>query len=942
MEPKLLWRPSAERAEGATIARFARAVGREGDYDALWRWSVDDLEGFWGAIWEFFDVQASEPYERVLGRREMPGARVVPGVAAVLRRALLPRPRRRRGRHPPRRRAARAVAVDLGRAARADRRASPPACGRSGVGPGDRVAAYMPNIPETIAAFLATASIGAVWSSAAPEFGARSVVDRFAQIEPKVLLAVDGYRYGGRDHDRSEAVAGIAGEIGAQVVRFGYLDGSGWPEELVARDEPLSFEQRPVRPSAVAALQLGHDRACPSRSSTARAGSCSSTSSRCTCTSTPRRATGVFWFTTTGWMMWNFLVGVLLTPASIVLYDGNPGTPDLGALWDLAERTGMTTFGTSASYIASCMKAGVEPREGRDLSALRAVGSTGSPLSPEGFDWVYDHVGSDTWLFSTSGGTDLCTAFVGGVPTLPVYEGELQARALGAKVEAFDEDGDALVGQVGELVLTEPMPSMPISFWGDDDGSRLRESYFSMYPGIWRHGDWIEITERGTAIIYGRSDSTINRGGIRMGTSEIYRAVLADDDVVDALVVDVPREGTDGWMPLFVVLREGATLDDDLVARIKRRIREDCSPRHVPNEIHRIAEVPRTLSGKALEVPGQADPHGRPGRQGRQPRVAGQPRRAGLLRRAGRRRLTQARVDRPRRRPRRDRAARRAGRRARAPAARPRAGRARAGAGRRSRAPISASVGCALRHHGRAAGSSHSRTVVSGARRSARRRARSPSSPAPTKTTSAHGASLAVAMAASAAAVSDSATGATTASRKPAAAASATAAGTSWATPTSVPSAPATRAPASATVSASAPCSHSSAAGTRPRTAVRGRSTAARTTSATSRGSRAGATTSWVARARPSGRRPRPWAAERASAAAATISPASGWSTLSTAPTTPATAHSACHTGQPGRTQRASMRGERRARRSRRTSASAARRSASVQARGPRSMAAGH
>jgi acetoacetyl-CoA synthetase len=249
------------------------------------------------------------------------------------------------------------------------------------------------------------------------------------------------------------------------------------------------------------------------------------------------------------------------------------------------------------------MKAGVEPRAGRDLGALRAVGSTGSPLSPEGFDWVYEHVGSDTWLFSTSGGTDLCTAFVGGVPTLPVYEGELQARSLGAKVESFDEDGNSLIGEVGELVLTEPMPSMPLRFWGDDDGARLRESYFSMYPGVWRHGDWIEITPRGTAIIYGRSDSTINRGGIRMGTSEIYRAVLGIDEVVDALVVDLPREGTEGWMPLFVVLRDGAELDDDLVARIKRRIREDCSPRHVPNEIRAIAEVPRTLSGKALEVP---------------------------------------------------------------------------------------------------------------------------------------------------------------------------------------------------------------------------------------------------------------------------------------------------------------------------------------------------
>jgi acetoacetyl-CoA synthetase len=311
----------------------------------------------------------------------------------------------------------------------------------------------------------------------------------------------------------------------------------------------------------------------------------------------------VFWFTTTGWMMWNFLVGVLLTPASIVLYDGNPGTPSLDRLWDLAAQSQTTTFGTSASFLATCMKEGVEPGEGRDLSALKSVGSTGSPLAPEGFQWVYDHVGTDTWLFSTSGGTDVVSAFVGGVPTLPVYLGEIQGRALGAKVESWDPDGRPLIGEVGELVLTEPMPSMPIFLWGDEDGSRLRESYFDHYPGVWRHGDWIEITERGTAIIYGRSDSTINRGGIRMGTSEIYRAVLADDAVVDALVVDIPREGTEGWMPLFVVLREGETLTDELTAAIKRRIRTDCSPRHVPNEIRQIAEVPRTLSGKVLEVP---------------------------------------------------------------------------------------------------------------------------------------------------------------------------------------------------------------------------------------------------------------------------------------------------------------------------------------------------
>jgi acetoacetyl-CoA synthetase len=311
----------------------------------------------------------------------------------------------------------------------------------------------------------------------------------------------------------------------------------------------------------------------------------------------------LFWFTTTGWMMWNFLVSGLLTKAAIVLYDGNPGHPDMTVLWDLAERAGVTMFGTSAAYIGACMKAGVEPGSGRDLGALKAIGSTGSPLSPEGFDWIYEHVGADTWLFSTSGGTDLCTAFVGGVATLPVYRGELQARALGAAVEAWNEEGEPVVGEVGELVVTEPMPSMPLYFWGDEDGSRYRESYFEMFPGTWRHGDWLEMTRRGTAVIYGRSDSTINRGGIRMGTAEIYRAVLGIEEIVDALVVDVPRPGTDGWMPLFVVMREGAEVGEELPKEIARRVREQCSPRHVPDEVFQINEVPRTLSGKVLEVP---------------------------------------------------------------------------------------------------------------------------------------------------------------------------------------------------------------------------------------------------------------------------------------------------------------------------------------------------
>ena len=323
-----------------------------------------------------------------------------------------------------------------------------------------------------------------------------------------------------------------------------------------------------------------------------------------------REGDRVLWFTTTGWMMWNFLVGVLLTPAQIVLYDGSPGHPDLGVLWDLAERTGVTCFGTSASYIASCMKGGVEPGSGRDLSALRSVGSTGSPLSPEGFQWVYDHVGPDTWLFSTSGGTDVCTAFVGGCPLLPVHLGELQARALGAKVEAFDEQGRALIGEVGELVITEPMPSMPLFLWNDPGGERLRESYFSMYEGVWRHGDWIEITDRGTAVIYGRSDSTINRGGIRMGTSEIYRAVLAVDEVVDALVVDVPRAGEESWMALFVVPAEGAALDDALRRELARRIRAECSPRHVPDDVFAIGSVPRHCRARRSRCPSSASSAG--------------------------------------------------------------------------------------------------------------------------------------------------------------------------------------------------------------------------------------------------------------------------------------------------------------------------------------------
>ena len=600
--PPLLWEPPAELVERAVMTRFMHAQGRE-DYHDLWRWSVDDLEGFWRAIWDFFDVQADGDASVVLGSHEMPGATWFPGVKLNYAEHVF------RGKRDEdvailhaseTRELAQWTWGDLRRETARIRSGLV----ARGIGEGDRVVAYMPNIPETIAAFLATASLGAIWSSAAPEFGARSVIDRFEQIEPSVLLAIDGYRYGGKDFDRSAIVDEVAAAIGAPVVRLGYLDGTGWEDGFVGPEDDLTFARVPfAHPLWV--LYSSGTTGLPKAIVHGHGGILLENLKKLHLHVDAQAGDRVFWFTTTGWMMWNFLHGVLLTQAAIVLYDGNPGNDGMRVLWDLAEQAGVTCFGTSAAYIHACMKAGVEPGEGRDLSALRAVGSTGSPLSPEGFAWVYDHIGSDTWLFSTSGGTDVCSAFVGGTPLLPVHLGELQARSLGAAVEAWDEAGESVIDEVGELVITKPMPSMPVFLWGDEDGSRYRETYFDMYPGVWRHGDWIRITPRGSAVIYGRSDSTINRGGVRMGTSEIYRAVLAVPEIVDALVVDVPaREGSgESWMPLFVVLAEGAELTDEVVAALRRRIREDCSPRHVPNEIVQVDQVPRTLSGKVLEVP---------------------------------------------------------------------------------------------------------------------------------------------------------------------------------------------------------------------------------------------------------------------------------------------------------------------------------------------------
>ena len=606
-KPRLLWEPGEAFVERTRLRAYTQWLSAYHgvdvtSYDELWRWSVGDLEGFWSSVAEFFDVRFHAAPSAVLARREMPGAQWFAGAtlsypehifrghdddAVAIRHASELRPTAEMTWGQLRELTAR---IQAGLRAQ-------------GVGRGDRVAAYMPNIAETVAAFLATAGLGAIWSSCSPDFGARSVIDRFAQIEPTVLLAVDGYRYGGRDFDRGSVVEEIHSRVGGTLVRLGYLDGGGWQDGFLgAPDAVLALEPVPFdHPLWV--LYSSGTTGLPKAIVQGHGGILLEQLKHQNLHLDMHADDRAFWFTTTGWMMWNFLVGVLLTPASIVLYDGRAGgseSPSLDRLWDLAEETAITCFGTSAAFIAGCMKADVHPAGGggRDLSALRSVGSTGSPLSPEGFRWVYDELGDDTWLFSTSGGTDVCTAFVGGVPLLPVYEGELQARSLGCDVQSFDPAGQPLIDEVGELVITQPMPSMPLGFWNDPDGERLREAYFAMYPGVWRHGDWIEITARGTAVIHGRSDSTINRGGVRMGTSEIYSAVLALEEVVDALVVDV-----DGWMALFVVLREGVGLDDALRAALAQRIRADCSPRHVPDDVFAVAEVPRTLSGKLLEVP---------------------------------------------------------------------------------------------------------------------------------------------------------------------------------------------------------------------------------------------------------------------------------------------------------------------------------------------------
>jgi acetoacetyl-CoA synthetase len=633
--PEPLWRPRPERAAETRLVRFqqwaaeryaapaeplapapddATAAAR---YRALHRWSVDDLERFWQAVTEWFDVRFSTPPERVLADDRMPGARWFPGARLNYAEHAL------RAGEDPARAGTPAIlhfdetALETGADpaalswAELRRQVGSVAAALRGLGvrPGDRVSGYLPNIPQAAVALLATAAVGAVWTSCAPDFGARSVLDRFQQVEPVVLFAVDGYRYGGKDHDRTEVVAELRRELPTlrALVHIPLLgapapDGALHWADLAAGDTEPEFEQVPFdHPLWV--LYSSGTTGLPKAIVQGHGGITVEHLKQAGLHLDLGPGDRFFWYTSTGWMMWNFLLAGLLTGSTVVTYDGSAGYPDISAQWRIAERARVTVYGTSAAYITACRKAGLHPGRDLDLAPLAAIGTTGSPLPPDGFRWIYDEVKQDVWLASVSGGTDLCSCFVGGVPTLPVHLGEIQAPALAAAVESWDVNGHPVTEQVGELVCTRPIPSMPTGFWNDPDGTRYRESYFEMFPGVWRHGDWITVTERGTVIIHGRSDSTLNRQGVRMGSADIYEVVERLPEIRESLVIGLEQPDGGYWMPLFVVLAEGAVLDGALDSRIRGALRQQLSPRHVPDEIIAVTALPHTLTGKRIEVP---------------------------------------------------------------------------------------------------------------------------------------------------------------------------------------------------------------------------------------------------------------------------------------------------------------------------------------------------
>ncbi|MFC3983882.1 acetoacetate--CoA ligase [Streptosporangium jomthongense] len=613
-EGTLLWEPTPQTVRDAKVARYMEWLGRSGDYQDLWQWSVDSPAEFWASLWDYFGVVGERGAGPVLSGT-MPGAEWFAGSTLNYAENALRGAEADPGRLAVvfRDESGSRRTLTLGELAGEVARVRA-GLAALGVGRGDRVAAYAPNVPETLVAFLATASLGAVWSSCSPDFGASSVIDRFTQIEPKVLVAIDGYAYNGRWFDRSQVVEDIAAKLptlaarvrmplyGAPPREAGESREAGhrtveW-SELRAVEGPLGFEPVPFAHPLWIVYSSGTT-GLPKPIVHGHGGVVLEHLKALSFHQDLGEGDVFFWYTTTGWMMWNYLVGGLLAGSTIVLYDGSATHPGTDALWRLAAEEGVTYFGTGAPYIVASMKANLRPS---GLGALRGVGSTGSPLPPEGFAWVHDTM-PEVQLGSFSGGTDVCTGFVGAVPLLPVRAGVIPCRCLGARVESFDPSGSPVTGEVGELVLTAPMPSMPVMFWNDPDGTRYRESYFADYPGVWRHGDWIKILSDGGCVIYGRSDSTLNRGGVRMGTSEFYRVVERFEEIADSLVIDTGQLGQEGRLLLYVTVAEGASLSDSLIMRLRRAIKEELSPRHVPNEIVEVPGIPRTLSGKKLEVP---------------------------------------------------------------------------------------------------------------------------------------------------------------------------------------------------------------------------------------------------------------------------------------------------------------------------------------------------
>ncbi|WP_327003590.1 acetoacetate--CoA ligase [Dactylosporangium sp. NBC_01737] len=601
-------RRSSELGRYLDWLRDRRALDFAGVAD-LWRWSVTDLSGFWGSIWDFFEVRAHTPYRAVIEGERMPGTRWFPGARLNYAEHAVGRPRDD-GQYailaysqtrPP-------ITLTFGDLADQVSRARA-GLRRLNVGRGDRVVAYLPNIPEAVVAMLATASLGAIWAGCAPEFGVRSVVERFEQLRPTVLLAVSGYRYGDRDIDRGDDVAAIRAALPTlrHTVDVAYgarplPDAVGW-RDLLAATEPLAFEPVPFNHPLYVLFSSGTTGK-PKAIMHGHGGILVEHLKNLALSWDLRPGDRLLWFTTTAWMLWNTLVSGLLLGAGIVLIDGNPLYPDLGEQWRLAAQTRATLVGASPGYLMACRKQGLDPARQHDLSALRQLGVAGSPLPLEGFVWAHERFGPDVLLNVGSGGTDLCTGIVAGSPMQPVWAGEMTGNLLGVDGRALDAEGNTVVGELGELVIARPLPSMPVGFWNDPGDARYRATYFERYPGVWCHGDWIRYTDRGSCVITGRSDATLNRGGIRLGTAEFYRVVEEFAEVVDSLVVHLEdRAGGPGELLLYVVPADGVTLDDALRDRLASALRDGLSPRHVPDAIHAVTAVPRSRTGKKLEVP---------------------------------------------------------------------------------------------------------------------------------------------------------------------------------------------------------------------------------------------------------------------------------------------------------------------------------------------------